>query len=124
MVGLYHVCLHLAIKRRTEMNINQGRRCPGTLHVATNTNKIPTFIVYHGGIGDALKELDTFLDGGKEFVRSAEPHIFHTRTLHMQVEPVNLFPHLRVNLFTYLLCIITSSSNTRDNRGGIVYIKG
>src|SRR5579859_590034 len=106
------------------MDIKQGGGGGGTLKETSNTNKMPTFTMRHGGIGNTLKEVDTFEGFGKKCARFSIPYLFHAGAFHVKVEAVDLFPHFRTDLFAYLARILAGTVDAGDDRGVVGRVKG
>src|SRR6516164_1354939 len=80
------------------MGVEQGRQRVAALHIAAKLDELPAFAVAHGGVGNALKEVRALLDGAKKLVRLQDPALFRAAFDYLQIELVELLPHLRAAL--------------------------
>src|SRR5207247_547910 len=94
----------------------QGSCGCGAFEKSPDANKMPALAVAHCRIGYALKKIYFFLHTVEEFMWFRKPHLFHTGSLHLQEEAVELFPPLRTDLLDYLPRIAGSGSSNRDCR--------
>ena len=103
------------MRQSPEVAADQSGKDVRALHVPSQLNVMPAFAVSHGGVGDPVKQVRTILHRAVELVRLQYPGFFLRSAPHLQIEPVELFPHFCAALFAHMTQVLASRSNARDN---------
>src|SRR5207249_4487628 len=69
--------------------------------------------------GYSLKKMRTLEGATKEKLRMEDPTLARRSRDDLEVEPVELLPHLRAALLAYLAQIFASRRNARNDRRGV-----
>src|SRR4029079_4774940 len=106
-----------------EVSSYQGSDGVDAFHKSAKLNVLPALSVAHGGISDSLKQAAALLPRTKERVRLPHPGIFRRAADDVQVEPVQLLPHVGAALLAHVAEILSRGSHARHDGRGVGAIK-
>ena len=90
------------MRQSAEMRADETGHGIGAFYEPPQLDVMPAFAVRHGGVGDALKQVCSFLHGAKEDMRIKQADLAGGRAFDVQEEAIELLPHFGTALLADL----------------------
>ena len=98
------------------IHLEQGGGGVGALEIAAETNELPSLAVNHGGVADALEEMNAIDDGGQEVVHAGAELVLGLRRVDLVIEAIEALPLLGGDFFAHLAGIFAGAIDAEGDR--------
>src|SRR5262245_54626884 len=94
---LFTILFETSVEECATLHIQQRGRRGETLDKAACLSEMPALVVAHCAVANPMKEMRPFLHVTEETVGLTVPHGVEISLATLQIEPIELFPHLRAD---------------------------
>ena len=111
----------LALGRAEELgliDLEQRGGGVGALEIAAEADELPALAVNHGGVADALEEMNAVDDGGQRVVDAGAKLGLRMRRVHLVEEAVEALPLLGGDFFADLAGVFAGGVDAEGDGGG------